>query len=64
MTAADPGRMLSARQVADRLGVNPKTVHRWASEGRLTRVRLGPRVIRFHQSEVDGLIRKNSYRAA
>ena len=60
--AAD--QLVSARQVAEQLGVHPKTVRRWAEAGRLSLVRLGPRSIRFYQSEVDELIAKNSYRTA
>lgn len=62
--SAAAGQLVSARQVAEQLGVDPKTVRRWAAAGRLSLVRLGPRSIRFHQSEVDELIAKNSYRTA
>lgn len=59
MTAQDS--LISARAVAEQPGINPKTIGRWASSGKFKIVRLGPRTIRFHQSEVDAHI-DNSYR--
>jgi excisionase family DNA binding protein len=36
--------LLTPRQVADELGVTPRTVQRWIADGRLTGVRVGSRV--------------------
>lgn len=45
--------MLTAREVADLLGVSTETVLRWTREGRLPAYRLPGGAIRFHDSEFD-----------
>jgi excisionase family DNA binding protein len=47
------GRLLTGRAVADQLGVSPKTVLRWALEGRIPSVRLSNRAIRFPEDQLD-----------
>jgi len=42
---------------ARRLGVNPRTIRRRISEGKLTAFRLGPTLIRLDPAEVDNLLR-------
>lgn len=37
----DHGRLLTPMEVAERIGVTPRTVNRWASEGRLDSVKVG-----------------------
>ena len=39
------GKVLSAKAVAQMIGVNEQTVYRWAREGRLRSVRVGGRVL-------------------
>jgi len=47
------GRLLTGRQVADRLGVSTKTVLRWALDGQLPSIRLSSRAIRFPEDALD-----------
>ena len=46
-------RLLTARVVADQLGVSIETVLRWACRGDLPSVQLSTRAIRFREEEVD-----------
>lgn len=50
--------LLTARQVADRLGLKVSTVYQWAYERRLPTVKLG-RALRVRDSEVERFIRRN-----
>lgn len=54
-TAAAP-RLLTATEVAELLGLTPRTVKRLAAEGRLARVVLGRRSTRYRQDDVARLI--------
>jgi excisionase family DNA binding protein len=46
--------MLTVRQVANKLGVHPKTVRRWITEGKLPCQRIGAgKLIRIDEAEVD-----------
>jgi excisionase family DNA binding protein len=47
------GRLLTGRAVAERLGVSPKTILRWALNGQLPSVRLSNRAIRFPEDQLD-----------
>src|SRR3712207_2343318 len=53
---ADLPRLLTAEEVAAVLGVDPRTVQRFASDGRLPRVVLGRRSTRYRDSDVRALI--------
>jgi excisionase family DNA binding protein len=46
------GRLLTAREVADLLGVKPETVLRWTRRGELPAFRLG-RAIRFREDDLE-----------
>lgn len=48
--------MLSAREVAERLGVSTETVLRWTRRGELPAVRLPGGAIRFHPDKLDAWI--------
>lgn len=48
--------LLTVDEVADVLRVNPRTVERWSAEGRLQRVDLGPRTVRYRATDVAALI--------
>jgi excisionase family DNA binding protein len=50
--------LISINQAADRLGVNPKTIRRLISSGRLTAYRVGNRLVRVDLDDVDGLLRE------
>jgi excisionase family DNA binding protein len=52
------GRLLSAREVAERLGVSQLTVRRYAYSGRLRSVRLGPKLLRFDEADVRKFVRE------
>lgn len=45
-------RLLNCHDVADMLGLNPRTVRRMALAGRFPRVELGHRTIRFRLTDV------------
>ncbi|XZE45355.1 helix-turn-helix domain-containing protein [Pirellulaceae bacterium SH467] len=56
----DRKSLLTARDVAERLQVNPRTVHNWKDRGMLPYVRLSSRVIRFDTDVVDEFAESNS----
>jgi len=47
------GRLLTARDVADRLGVAPETVLRWTRNGDLPGFKLSSRAIRYDEAEIE-----------
>jgi excisionase family DNA binding protein len=48
------GRLLTARDVADVLGVSAETVLRWHRRGDLPAIRLPGGAIRFREDDLDG----------
>lgn len=50
-----PDHLLTVHEAADLLGVQPRTLYKWASEGRLPVVKLG-RLTRFRASVIEKLI--------
>jgi excisionase family DNA binding protein len=48
------GRLLTARELADLLGVSAETVLRWTRRGDLPAIRLPGGAIRFRADELDG----------
>jgi len=48
-------RLITATEVAERLGVDVSTVHRWARAGEIPAFRLG-RVVRFDPDAVDAWV--------
>ncbi len=55
---ARPTRQLrDITAAADHLGVNPRTIRRYISEGRLTAYRVGGKLLRVDMAEVDALAR-------
>jgi excisionase family DNA binding protein len=51
--------LVSIRQVAARLGVHPRTVHRWIKAGVLPRPRrVGGRLVRWPAEEIDGSLKR------
>lgn len=50
--------MLTAKQVAERLGVTEKTVRKWYTDGKLKGVRLGYRTLRFKTAEVEKMLER------
>ena len=56
------GPLQTARQVADLLGVSPKTVLRWSSRGELPAVRLPGGAVRFRPDDLDAWITERTRR--
>ena len=54
--------MLNRDQVAEKLGVSNRTVARWTKRGVLPHVRLGRRVIRYRERDLDSLVEKRTVR--
>jgi excisionase family DNA binding protein len=50
-------RLFDANEVADRCKVSPKSLHRWAREGRIPAVKFG-RLWRFRKSAIDEWINR------
>ena len=48
---------VTAREVATYFGVTVETVNRWVREERIPFVRVSRRVVRFHLSEVERVLR-------
>ncbi len=46
-------RLLTAREVADRLGLSVATVLRWHRDGRLPAFRLATGVLRFDEADLE-----------
>jgi len=51
---------LTVDQVAARLQVSPRTVHRWVSEGTLRRAELPGRALRIPASELQRMVGGNT----
>lgn len=54
--AATNRRFSKAKSIADRLGVCPRTIFRWADDGKIARHKVNARVVLFDESEVIALI--------
>ena len=50
-----PDHLLSVHQTADLLGVQPRTLYKWAHQGRLPVVKIG-RLTRFRTSVIEKFI--------
>lgn len=48
-------RHITIHEAAEHLGVDPKTIRRYISQGRLTAVRVGPRLIRIDRESLEKL---------
>ena len=58
MQQQDSSRLLSVREVADRLRISTRSVHLLIRRGSLRAVRLGPRATRVKAAEVERYIRE------
>ena len=45
-----------ARSIAERLGICPRTIFRWADAGKITRHKINARVVLFDESEIAAFI--------
>jgi len=52
--------LVSARKLAAKLSLHPKTVHRWAARGFFPVVRVNRRVLRFRIADVQRFIAANT----
>jgi excisionase family DNA binding protein len=57
---AEPRSLMTTRDVAELLRIDPYTVRRWAQHGTLPCLRLGERVIRFDPDAVKGWIQRHA----
>lgn len=60
-------RFSEAKTIAERLGVCPRTIFRWADDGKIARHKINARVVLFDEAEVVTLLESarvvtNSYR--
>ncbi len=58
MPQNNPERLLTPRQVADRFAVDPKTVTRWAKNGKLPNITTIGGHRRFRESIIDALCKE------
>ena len=49
--------LCNSREAADYLGVNIKTIQRWAESGRLPAWRLGNQYLRFRCGDVEAMLK-------
>ena len=54
--------LLTARQVADTLGVSPETVLRWTRRGDLGAIKLPGGAIRYRQTDLDAWLTEHTTR--
>ena len=55
-----PRELLNKGKVAERLGVSPETVAKWAREKRIPEIRISPKVRRFDFEEIIATLKKRS----
>ena len=58
------GELLTAEELAERLRVQPATIRVWAREGRIPRLRISAKVIRFDPIAVVEVLRQRQKSAA
>lgn len=51
-------RLMTYREVADYLGVTVRVLYKWADKGKLTKIELSPKCVRFEPEEVRKLGRQ------
>jgi|LSQX01.2.fsa_nt_gb excisionase family DNA binding protein len=51
--------LLTAEELAVKLGVSKDTIRRWRRSGKLPSVKLGERMIRFRPSDVEAFLQTN-----
>ncbi len=53
---AELNELMTIKEVAEHLRVNPRTIRRWIAQGKLTRIGLTPQTIRVPTAEVIALV--------
>ena len=56
-------KLLSKREVAQHLGVSPRTIDNWIADQRIPYLKLSPRVVRFDPNQVAGALARCQVRA-
>ncbi len=56
--------LLTLEDVAERLGVHIRTLHRFVADGRLPAYRIGPRLVRIRTSDVEAFLEPVQTRAS
>jgi excisionase family DNA binding protein len=56
------GRLLTARHVAEHLGLTPETVLCWVRDGKLPAIRLPSGQIRFREADLDAWLEQRATR--
>jgi len=51
-------RLLTVRDLAERLRVTPTCVYRWLAENRFPAIRLSRRCVRFRETDVEEILRR------
>jgi len=51
-------RLLRVREVAERLGVTTRTVHRYLADGKLPKVQLSERAVRIRETDLDRFVQE------
>ena len=49
-------KLLTVRELAERLGISPGTAYHWLCQGRLPCVRFSKRCVRFRKSDVEKML--------
>jgi excisionase family DNA binding protein len=55
-----PTELLNKAEIAERLGVHPETIAKWAREKRIPEIRISPKGRRFDFDEVIAALKKRS----
>jgi excisionase family DNA binding protein len=53
-------QLVTTQEAADFLRVDPRTIKRWAEDGRLKRVKLAPRSVRYRVDDLLNLINEDT----
>jgi len=51
-------RLLTLKEVAERLRLSPQTIYRWVRTGKIEPIKLPNRQLRFRESEVETLLER------
>jgi excisionase family DNA binding protein len=56
-------KLLTIREVAERLSISTGTAYHWLSAGRLTCIRFSARCVRFRESDIEKMMNVLTYKA-
>jgi excisionase family DNA binding protein len=55
-------KLLTIRELAERLRISPGTAYHWLSEGRITCVRFSSRCVRFRESDIEKMLTEMTHK--